>query len=113
MRQNNVRRYAAFGFGIGELLFYGGIVYGWSTLVFVLKADGYYSYLCKNETIDILSKRDSNVSKMDTTPPTCSEQDALLNLVFTVAAFSLQGSMFFTGALFDYFGTRFTRLFLQ
>ena len=40
-------------------------------------------------------------------------QDALLNLVFTVAAFSLQGSMFFTGALFDYFGTRFTRLFLQ
>ena len=95
------------------MLFYGGPIYGWAALVFVLKADGYYSNLCKNETIDNLeADKDVNVT-MDTVPPTCSEQDAMLNLVFTAAAFSLSVSLILTGALFDYFGTRFTRLFLQ
>ena len=112
MRPRDVRRYAAFGLGIGELLFYGGLLYGWATLVFVLKADGYYSNLCKNETIDDLADEDINAT-MDTPPPTCSRQDAFLNLVFSVSAFSLQGSLFVTGALFDYFGTKFIRLFFQ
>ncbi|XP_072033367.1 equilibrative nucleobase transporter 1-like [Amphiura filiformis] len=99
-------RYAPFALGIGELLFYGGLIYGWATLVYVLKADGYYSNLCNNETaIDTTNDED--------TPPTCAEQDAILNLVFTVGAFSLQGSVLFTGLIFDYFGTRFLRLLLH
>ena len=101
-----------FGLGVGELLFYGVPIYGWATLVFVLKADGYYSNRCKNETIDDLLDEDINVT-LDEIPPTCSRQDAILNLVFTVGTFSLQGILFPAGVLFDYFGTRFTRLFLQ
>ncbi|XP_072039334.1 equilibrative nucleobase transporter 1-like [Amphiura filiformis] len=105
-QKQRFQRYAPFGLGIGELLFYGGPIYGWATLVYVLKADGYYSNLCTNETaIETTNDED--------TPATCAEQDAILNLVFTVGIFSLCGSEIFTGLLFDYFGTRFLRLLLH
>ena len=116
MRHHDVQRYAAFGLGIAELLFYGGLVYGWSTLVFVLKAEGYYSNLCKNETIDTMKDTIPPTSSGDnsnTESLTCSQQDTILNLVFTVGTFSLQGVVFCIGLLFDYFGTRFIRIFLQ
>ncbi|XP_072039635.1 equilibrative nucleobase transporter 1-like [Amphiura filiformis] len=105
-QRQRFHRYAPIGLGVGELLFYGGPIYGWATLVYVLKADGYYSNLCTNETaIETTNDED--------TPATCGEQDAILNLVFTVGIFSLCGSEIFTGLLFDYFGTRFLRLLLH
>ncbi len=99
-------RFVPLGLGVSELLFYGGLIYGWATLVFVLKEDGYYSDLCNNETA-------IETTNANEDPLTCPEQDAILNLVFTVGAFSLQGSVLFTGLIFDNLGTRFLRLLLQ
>ena len=108
MGEREVRRYAVLGLGFCEMLFYGGLIYGWATLVYVLKAEGYYSHLC-----DVNQNETGVPPTESSTPPTCDEQDAMLNLVFTVGAFSLQGSIFFAGLLFDKFGTLPLRLILQ
>ena len=105
-KTGRLSRFVTFILGVIELSFYGGLIYGWATLVFVLKEDGYYSGLCNNETaIETTEDNDDLL--------TCSEQDAVLNLVFTVASFSMQGSVLLTGLTFDNLGTRFLRLLLQ
>lgn len=36
--------------GLLECLCFAGILFGWASLVFVLKSDGYFNYLCVNNT---------------------------------------------------------------
>lgn len=36
--------------GLLECLCFAGVVFGWASLVFVLKTDGYFSDLCVNVT---------------------------------------------------------------
>lgn len=38
--------------GLFECLCFAGILFGWASLVFVLKSDGYFSYLCVNSTVN-------------------------------------------------------------
>ena len=108
MGEREVRRYAVLGLGFCEMLFYGGLIYGWATLVYVLKAEGYYSHLCD------VNRNETGVPPTESsTPPTCDEQDAMFFLVFTVGAFSAQWGIFFSGLFFDNFGTLPLRLILQ
>ena len=90
------------------MMFFGGITFGWASLVYVLKSEGYFNHLCvtfENET-------DTNYGNI-TEATICDGRDANLNLVFTVAVFTYQGCMLVCGFLFDSFGTRYTRIFLQ
>uniref|UniRef100_A0A673W3X3 Solute carrier family 43 member 3a n=1 Tax=Salmo trutta TaxID=8032 RepID=A0A673W3X3_SALTR len=82
--------------GFVENLCFSGIAYGWASLVFILKNDGYFSDLC-----DITA---------NATDPDCSGQDEQFSLVFTVASFSMNFLRFPLGFLFDRFGTMATRL---
>uniref|UniRef100_A0A4W5LBB4 Solute carrier family 43 member 3a n=1 Tax=Hucho hucho TaxID=62062 RepID=A0A4W5LBB4_9TELE len=82
--------------GFVENLCFSGIAYGWASLVFILKNDGYFSDLC-----DITA---------NATDPECSGQDEQFSLVFTVASFSMNFLRFPLGFLFDRFGTMATRL---
>ncbi|XP_053361455.1 solute carrier family 43 member 3b [Clarias gariepinus] len=84
--------------GLVECLCFAGILFGWASLVFVLKSDGYFSYLCVNSTVNGTITKD------------CSKQDEQLSIIFTIASFM---NNFFTlpnGFVFDYFGTTVTRL---
>ncbi|XP_072518962.1 solute carrier family 43 member 3b isoform X1 [Salminus brasiliensis] len=84
--------------GLVECLCFAGAVFGWASLVFVLKSDGYFSYLCVNKTVNGTITED------------CSGQDEQLSIIFTVASFM---NNFFTlpnGFLFDHCGTLVTRL---
>ncbi|KAL7886118.1 hypothetical protein AOLI_G00064130 [Acnodon oligacanthus] len=38
--------------GLVECLCFAGAVFGWASLVFVLKSDGYFTYLCVNQTVN-------------------------------------------------------------
>lgn len=38
--------------GLLECLCFAGVMFGWASLVFVLKSDGYFSYLCINDTVN-------------------------------------------------------------
>ncbi|XP_029932710.1 solute carrier family 43 member 3-like isoform X2 [Myripristis murdjan] len=86
--------------GMLECLCFAGVVFGYASLVFVLKEDGYFSQLCINitGTNDTLSRTD------------CSGQDEQFSLVFTIASFLNNFLCLLNGYLFDRCGTMATRL---
>ena len=45
-----VQRYLTFATGLVECLCFAGAVFGWASLVFVLKTEGFFSSLCVNTT---------------------------------------------------------------
>ncbi|XP_072042707.1 equilibrative nucleobase transporter 1-like [Amphiura filiformis] len=99
------KKYVLTVLGFCEMLFFSGIIYGWAALVYVLKEEGFYSHLCQNQTMQPADEDIATIS--------CVKQDAILNLIFTISSFALQGSLFLFGVLFDNLGTRFTRLLLH
>ncbi|XP_062405477.1 solute carrier family 43 member 3b [Sardina pilchardus] len=95
---HRVRSWLTFVTGLFECLCFAGAVFGWASLVFVLKGDGYFRQLCVNTT-------SSNGTYID-----CSEQDEKLSLIFTIASFMNNFLTLPNGFLFDRFGTMVTRL---
>ncbi|XP_029999314.1 solute carrier family 43 member 3a isoform X2 [Sphaeramia orbicularis] len=86
--------------GMLECLCFAGVVFGYASLVFVLKADGYFHHLCDH---------DPGVNGTGTSTD-CSRQDERFSLVFTIASFLNNFLCFINGFLFDRFGTMVTRL---
>ncbi|XP_064194109.1 equilibrative nucleobase transporter 1-like [Anguilla rostrata] len=80
--------------GLVECLCFAGVVFGWASLVFILKAEGYFSDFCLNTT-------GANSSVLTD----CSGQDEQFSLVFTVASFLNNFMTLANGFLFDRFGT--------
>ncbi|CAL8331333.1 unnamed protein product [Merluccius merluccius] len=86
--------------GIVECLGFAGLVFGYASLVFVLKQDGYFSQMCDNST-----------GTNDTKQTGClNEQNEQFSLVFTIASFLISFLSLPNGYLFDRFGTTATRL---
>lgn len=96
----SVQRCLTFASGLVECLGFAGAVFGWASLVFVLKQDGYYSSLCVNTT------GVNSTQVLD-----CSRQDEQFSLIFTVASFMNNFMTMPNGFLFDRFGTTVARLF--
>lgn len=84
--------------GLLECLCFAGVVFGWASLVFVLKTDGYFSDLCINAT-DASGELGTD----------CSLQDENFSLVFTVASFMNNFLTLPNGFFYDHFGTMATR----
>ncbi|XP_074504868.1 equilibrative nucleobase transporter 1-like [Sebastes fasciatus] len=95
-----VRRYVTFATGLVECLCFAGAVFGWASLVFVLKTEGYFSSLCVNTT-----------GVNETQVLDCSGQDEQFSLVFTITSFMFNFLTLPNGFLFDRFGTTVARLF--
>ncbi|XP_071664747.1 equilibrative nucleobase transporter 1 isoform X3 [Patagioenas fasciata] len=74
-----------------------GIIFGWASLVFVLKDLGYFQELCQPS---------ANLTDL----PGCSRQDEEFSLVFTIGSFMNNFMTFPTGFIFDRFGTTVARL---
>uniref|UniRef100_A0A667Y9I0 Solute carrier family 43 member 3 n=1 Tax=Myripristis murdjan TaxID=586833 RepID=A0A667Y9I0_9TELE len=88
-----VRRCLTFATGLLECLCFAGAVFGWASLVFVLKMEGYFSSLCVNATINGTQVLD------------CSGQDEQFSLVFTIASFMNNFLTLPNGYLYDRFAT--------
>ncbi|XP_051506421.1 equilibrative nucleobase transporter 1-like [Myxocyprinus asiaticus] len=84
--------------GLVECLGFAGAVFGWASLVFVLKTEGYFSDLCVNATVN------------GTVTEDCREQDEQFSLIFTIASFMNNFLTLPNGFLFDHFGTTVARL---
>ncbi|XP_030000913.1 solute carrier family 43 member 3-like [Sphaeramia orbicularis] len=105
----SVRRWLTFVTGLVECLCFAGIVFGWASLVFVLKMEGYFSSFCQN--ITEVNITDINVTGVNGTDVLdCGEQDGQFSLIFTVTSVLLNLSTFPTGLVFDWFGTTVARL---
>ncbi|RUS72511.1 hypothetical protein EGW08_019739 [Elysia chlorotica] len=117
--------YAAWAFL--EIAGFGGLVFGWGSLVFVLKREDIFRNLCENGTGSVsnvsigvyqedVSNSTSSSSSDQATSPTlqssglCDAQDAMLNLVFSVASSFYCLAAFVAGQINYRYGTRFTRL---
>uniref|UniRef100_A0A7N6F7E2 Solute carrier family 43 member 3a n=1 Tax=Anabas testudineus TaxID=64144 RepID=A0A7N6F7E2_ANATE len=84
--------------GMLECLCFAGAVFGYASLVFVLKEDGYFSQGC------------ISIPGTNNTSENCSRQDMSFSLVFTIASFLNSFLSLFSGYIFDRFGTMVTRL---
>ena len=109
-------------FSMLENIFHSALIYGWPSIVYVLKDMGFYSDLCpvnssesKNVstssplTTEMVSLPVRNDGEVDENP-TCDEQDASLLLIYTIASSLLPCSMILGGILFEQAGTLVARL---
>ena len=46
----NKKKWVIYIIGLVEVIVFGGVIFGWAQLIFVLKNDGIFSNLCYNET---------------------------------------------------------------
>ncbi|KAM6115243.1 equilibrative nucleobase transporter 1 [Pterocles gutturalis] len=84
--------------GLLECGVFCGVIFGWASLVFVLKDMGYFGDLCHLP------------GSNDTLHSGCSRQDEQFSLVFTIASFMNNFVTFPLGIVFDRFGTTAARL---
>lgn len=120
--------------GMLECLCFAGVMFGFASLVFVLKAEGYFSQLCSsfpgsNSSQDGTGEPGGWRRRLEQfamvhpglamqfcslppslSSPDCSKQDEQFSLVFTVASFLNNFLCLLNGYLFDRFGTMATRL---
>ena len=102
--------------GVIELVFFSGLIFGWSSITYVLKEEGYFGYLCSsvNETnltnLVILENRNEVTKEPKSMKQTCEFQDEALNLVFTIASCTLSVFTLPNGYIFDTFGTWICRI---
>lgn len=108
-----------------ETFFFGGIIYGWGSLVFVLKEEGFYSDLCKAPMPKVEKEVFQNISLIDgyyheenktstqhhseDTNNGCQEQEAKLGLWFSIAVAFMYVCLAFLGYLTTNLGTQITR----
>ncbi|NXA93988.1 S43A3 protein, partial [Melanocharis versteri] len=87
--------------GLLECGAFCGIIFGWASLVFVLKDLGYFEGLCQPS---------ATPSPNLTLGSDCSGQDEQFSLVFTIGSFMNNFMTFPMGVIFDRFGTTVARL---
>ena len=105
--------------GVIELVFFTGLIFGWSSINNVLKKEGYFNYLCEaaqsnitNATGTLVENSSSTVaSERESTPAEieCNLKDESLSLVFTIASFMLSVCTLPNGYIFDRYGTWISR----
>ncbi|XP_035283250.1 solute carrier family 43 member 3-like isoform X3 [Anguilla anguilla] len=105
-----VRCWLTLASGLLECLCFAGTVFGWASLMFVLKTEGYFSNLCVNATGSNGTHYTGDVKTLPSSPTDCSGQDERFSLVFTIASFMNNFLTLPNGFLFDRFGTMVARL---
>ncbi|XP_030042268.1 equilibrative nucleobase transporter 1 [Microcaecilia unicolor] len=96
-----VQRLATFLTGLLECMGFAGVIFGWASLVFVLKNEKYFDNLCIQA---------ENGTTNSSVVPDCSAQDEQFSLVFTIGAFMNNFVTLPNGYIYDHFGTRVIRL---
>ncbi|XP_043539095.1 solute carrier family 43 member 3-like [Chiloscyllium plagiosum] len=93
-----VKRYLTFASGIFECIGFAGAIFGWASLVFVLKEEGYFYNLC-------VSPHNSSEPGGSNGTVDCYLQDERFALIFTMASFMDSFTTLPGGYIFDRFGT--------
>ncbi|XP_078062814.1 equilibrative nucleobase transporter 1-like, partial [Mustelus asterias] len=97
-----MKRYLTFASGLFECIGFAGVIFGWASLVFILKKENYFSDLCipPNNTIHYGTENGTL---------SCDRQDERFALIFTLGSFVNNFVTLPCGFLFDHVGTMGTR----
>ncbi|XP_010831927.1 PREDICTED: solute carrier family 43 member 3 [Bison bison bison] len=87
--------------GLLECLGFAGVLFGWTSLVFVFKKQHYFEELCELDAGSL-----GNATGLDE----CRARDERFSLIFTLASFTINFMTFPTGYIFDRFKTTVARL---
>ena len=82
-----------------EVLIFSGVLFGFSSLQFVLEQEGYFEYLCNSNATNY-----KNISSNNSTI-TCAKQAASFNLAFSFGVFFSDFISFPLGVILDSYGT--------
>uniref|UniRef100_H2YAF6 Major facilitator superfamily (MFS) profile domain-containing protein n=1 Tax=Ciona savignyi TaxID=51511 RepID=H2YAF6_CIOSA len=89
-----------------ETLCFSGIIYGWGSMSYILKDQGYFSSKCnKPENLHVAQSTTGSTDES-----TCKVQEVTLNLVFTISSVISSALIIISGYILDKFGTRMVRL---
>ncbi|XP_041371222.1 solute carrier family 43 member 3-like isoform X3 [Gigantopelta aegis] len=107
-----------------ESVLFAGVIYGWSSFVFIFKEEGIYAHLCdvdSNITTSLTGLTNSPPSfstssavaedgNEKTTQQSCVEQDSMFNLAFTVSTVIITSSTVVAGYMHYKFGITVVRV---
>eukprot|EP00057_Strongylocentrotus_purpuratus_P005421 XP_003730938.1 PREDICTED: solute carrier family 43 member 3 [Strongylocentrotus purpuratus] len=114
-----IERLLALLYACFENLIHGGIIFGWPSLVFVFIQLGYFSELCGDTNANATSSLQLNniTDAQNLSKPggveSCPEQESRLQLIFSVTVAVQALCMFPVGFMFDYYGTRISRVVMS
>ncbi|ESO88988.1 hypothetical protein LOTGIDRAFT_154058 [Lottia gigantea] len=93
---SRTRKFIMAVWAVVETVLFGGLIFGWGSIVFVLKDSGVYSYLCNQDGEDSVTG--------------CSAQDSRLSLVFAIDSALYGVGCAVIGQINYRYGTRVTRI---
>ncbi|CAH1238582.1 SLC43A3 [Branchiostoma lanceolatum] len=116
-------RYLLLFIAVVETLLFSGVFFGWASLVYVLKADGFFTYLCdaapvggnnvsslvENGTDNWTASQGANGTALPTVVG-CDAQNSQFSLIFTLTTNMFAFGSVLAGLLFDTAGIKWTRV---